>query len=117
MIDNDPIIWALGSDNFLMLGRDDLTDQGEALYNVIDLTYPEDATVTATIKDKSGTVVTGTLNTSMPHVATTTGEDTQYRGLFQDTLSMPVGEYVGIVTAVKSGVKKVFYKKIIVRRG
>ena len=113
----DPIIWAFNSDNYLTLGRDDLTDEGEALYNVIDSTYPEDATVTATIKDKSGTIVTGTLNTSMPHVATTTGEDTQYRGLFADTLTMPVGQYEAIVTATKSGVKKVFHKTIYVRRG
>lgn len=117
MTDNEPIIWSYGSDNFLTLGHDDLTDEGEALFNVLDETYPEDATVTATIKNKAGTVVTGASAVSMPHVATTTGENTLYRALFDDTLTMPVGQYEAIVTATKSGVKKVFYKTIYVRRG
>jgi hypothetical protein len=117
IVDNDPIIWSYGSDNFLTLGHDDLTDEGEALFNVLDETYPEDATVTATIKNKAGTNVTGAVGISMPHVVGTTGEDTLYRALFDDTLTMPVGQYEATVTAVKAGVKKLFHKTIYVRRG
>lgn len=114
MLNDDAIRWTPNSTNYLVLGYDDETEDGEALRNVLDDTYPEDATVTVTVKNRLGTAVTGATNLTMSHVAGTTGDGTQYRAEVPHTVSLPVGNYTAVALAIKSGKRKEFKKRIIV---
>lgn len=107
-----------GSDNYLQVGGvDEAGLPVGALKNRLTGEYPTDATVVATIYTRAGAVVTGTLNTSMPHVAGTSGDTTAYRGFIEDTVVMPFGLYEGRVTASKGGVVEVMRVPITVEKG
>lgn len=113
----EEIRWSVNSTNYITLGYDDLTEDGEALQNVLDESYPEDATVTVTVKDRTGASVTGATNLTMDHVENTSGADTQYRATIPHTANLEVGTYKAVATATKAGVTKEFYKRILVSRG
>ena len=113
----EPIEWAINSTNHITLGRDDRTDDGEPLFNVIAEEYPEDAVVTVTVKDKYGQAVSGATALTMAHVVGTTGEDTIYRVQVPHTVTLAIGKYVAVATATVDGLQKTLYKEINVTRG
>lgn len=102
------IFFDVGADNYIDL---------VGLRNAIDLTYPEDAVVVATIYTRAGAVVTGTLNLPGTHVVGTTGATTTYRVFIQDTITMPIGLYEIRGTASRAGIVWKFYAPLTVQKG
>ncbi len=113
----EPIEWAISSTNYITLGRDDRTDDGEPLFNVITETYPTTATVLVSVKDRYGQAVTGATALTMAHVVGTSGEDTIYRAQVPHTVSLEIGKYVAVATVTVDGLQKTLYKEINVTRG
>jgi hypothetical protein len=110
---DERITWNIASDNYLQIpGEDEIP-----LQNVITGDYPEDATVTLTIKDKAGANVSGAVNLPMPHVSGTTGDQTKYRVIVPAGTPPKLGHYTGTITAVADGVTGTFYREIVVVRG
>lgn len=101
------VVWHLNSDNYLKL---------EGLLNEITGDYPVDATVTLTLKTRAGANVVGVVDLPVAYISGT-GEASLYRVMAEDTVTIPVGSYTGVVTAVKSGVKETFYVPITMERG
>lgn len=82
-----------------------------------DGSYPDDATVTVTIRDKNGTAITGATNLPMTHVVGTTGSGTIYRASIPSTVPMPIGLYEAKATATKSGLVESKHAVITVEKG
>ena len=105
--------WDSEADNYLRVGG----SEEDVLMNVLTDETPEDATVTAAIRDRTGTVVTGLGALSLTHDVGTTGELTSYTVVVAAANIPAIGNYVAEVTAVKSGVTGTKFVPITVRRG
>lgn len=81
-------------------------------------TYPTDATVTVTVRNRAGAIVTGLNAVSATYLAGTTGADTTYRTLAAtSTVTPPIGQYEAESIATKSGVVGREYATILVEKG
>lgn len=87
------------------------------LQNKIDLTYPADATLVATIYTRAGAAVVGATNLAGAFVTGTSGADTAYRFFVQDTVTLPMGTYEIRGTATKAGVVWKFFAPLTVQKG
>jgi hypothetical protein len=76
------------------------------LFDNIDRTYQEGATVVVTLRDESDANVTGAVDIAMAQVAGTTGRNVLYRGEVAHTVSLPEGtEGSAVVTATNTAGK------------
>jgi hypothetical protein len=105
--------WDAEADNYLRVGG----NEEDVLMNVLTDDTPEDATVTAQIRDRSGAVVTGLNALNLAHDTGTTGESTSYTAVVSAANCPPVGQYIAEVTAVKGGITGTKFVPITVRRG
>ena len=102
------VSWRVGADNKLDL---------VGLTNTLDLTNPTDATVTVTVRNKAGVVVTGLNAVPASYVAGTTGALTTYRTLAATAaVTPPVGLYEAEAIATRAGVTGREYVKISVEK-
>lgn len=97
-----------GSDNYIVL---------EGLLNTLTGVYPETATVTASLFTNAGAAVAAVQNVAMPFVSGTSGEDSQYRMILEDTVVLAPGPYTVRVTASLAGVVRLFNVPVTVERG
>lgn len=78
----------------------------EDLFDRVDRTYQEGATVTATLKDADGNSITGATDVPLSQVTGTTGRDTLYRGEIPHTVGLTGGtEGELVVTATNTAGK------------
>lgn len=91
-----PVVsWRVGADNVLEL---------VGLTNTLDDSHPEDATVTVTVRNRAGVVVTGLNAAPAAHVPGTTGVDVAYRLYVDDAVTPIKGIYKAEAVATRSGV-------------
>lgn len=105
-----PVVsWRVAADNKL---------EAVGLQNTLDLTNPADATVTATVRNRVGAIVTGLNAVPMAYVAGTTGTGVTYRTLAATAaVTPPIGLYEGQITAVRAGVTGQEFCTITVEKG
>lgn len=105
-----PVVsWRVGADNKL---------EFKGLLNTLNGTYPTDATVTATVRDKAGAIVPGLNAVSAAYVAGTTGVDTTYRTLAATAaVTPPRGLYKAEAIATRAGVTGREFATILVEEG
>lgn len=102
------VSWRVGADNKLDL---------VGLTNTLDLTNPADATVTVTVRNRAGVVVTGLNAVPAAYVAGTTGAATTYRTLAATAaVTPPVGLYEAEAIATRAGVTGREYATISVEK-
>lgn len=101
------VSWRVGADNKLDV---------VGLTNTLDATNPEDATVTVTVRNRAGTIVTGLNAVAATHVPGTTGSDVAYRVLVDDAVTPPLGLYEAEAIATRSGVTGREYATITVEK-
>jgi hypothetical protein len=77
------------------------------LFDNIDRTYQEGATVVVTLKDESDTDVTGAIGVSMAQVSGTTGRNVLYRGEIAHTVTLPEGTEGSLVVTATNTAGKV----------
>lgn len=102
------VSWRVGADNKLEV---------VGLTNTLDLTNPADATVTATVRNRAGAIVTGLNAVAMTYVAGTTGLLTTYRTLAATAaVTPPLGQYEAEAIAIRAGITGREYVKILVEK-
>lgn len=104
----DVVSWRVGADNKLEI---------VGLTNTLDSTNPTDATVSVVVRNRTGTAVTGLNGVSAAYVAGTTGADTTYRLLVDDSVTPPIGLYEAEATATRAGVTGKKFATITVEKG
>jgi hypothetical protein len=105
-----PVVsWRVGADNKL---------EFKGLLNTLNGTYPTDATVTVTVRNRAGTVVTGLNAVAAAYVAGTTGVDTTYRTLAPTAaVTPPLGLYEAEAIATRAGITGREFATITVEKG
>lgn len=116
-----PVVsWRVAADNKL---------EFVGLTNTLDLTNPVDATVTVTVRNRAGAVVTGLNAVAAAYVAGTTGplvvdaagnyvSGVKYRTLAPTAaVTPPIGLYEAEVIATRAGITGREYAKITVEKG
>ncbi len=77
--------------------------KAQSVFDKIDKTYEDDATVTGTLKDESGTAITGATNLSMTLVVGTSGRNAIFYAEVPYTVTLPSGtvgkQWVTITTS------------------
>lgn len=99
------VSWTVAADNKL-----DITPQ-----NTNDGSFPTDATVTVTVRNRSGTPLTGLTNVSAPYLSGT-GAATIYRMPAAAAVMPPIGIYEAQATATRAGVTGQKFIKITVEK-
>lgn len=99
------VSWTVAANNKL-----DITPQ-----NTIDLSYPIDATVTVTVRNRAGTALTGLTNVAAPYVSGT-GAATIYRLSAAANVVPPLGIYEAQATTTRAGVIGQKFVKILVEK-
>lgn len=102
------VSWRVGADNKLSI---------VGLTNTLDATNPADATVTVTVRNRVGTIVTGLNAQPAAYVAGTAGVLTEYRLLVDDAVTPPIGQYKAEAIATRAGVTGREYATILVEEG
>lgn len=102
----DVVSWEVGADNQL-----DLTPRFRA-----DGSYPVDATITLTVRNRAGIALTGLTNVAVPYLSGT-GAETIYRLTADDSVVPPVGLYEAQATITRAGVTGRKYATITVEKG
>lgn len=102
------VSWRVGADNKLSV---------IGLTNTLTATNPTDATVTITVRTRTGAIVTGLNAQPAAYVAGTTGPLTEYRLLVDDSVTPPIGLYEAEAIATRSGVTGREYATITVEKG
>lgn len=97
------VSWRVGADNKLDV---------VGLTNTLDSTNPTDATVTVTVRNRAGAIVTGLNAVPATYVPGTTA----YRLLVDDTVTPPIGQYEAEATATRAGVVGKEYATILVEK-
>lgn len=104
-----PVVsWRVGADNDLFV-KGATSDNG--------VTYPTDAAVTVTVRNRAGTPVTGLNGVTASYVAGTTGPDTAYKVHIDDLVTPPIGQYKAESIATKAGIVGREYAIILVEEG
>lgn len=101
------VSWRVGADNKLDI---------VGLQNTIDDTYPTDATITVTVRNKLGVALTGLTNVSAPYVSGT-GAATIYRLVADDSVVPPIGLYKAEAVVTRAGVTGREFATITVEQG
>lgn len=104
----DVVSWRVGADNKLEI---------VGLTNTLDGTTPADATVNVTVRNRAGAALAGLTNVSAAYVAGTTGPNTTYRMLADDSVIPPIGLYEAEATATRAGVTGKKFATITVEKG
>lgn len=100
------VSWIVAADNKLEITPRNTNDQ----------TYPIDATVTVTVRNKAGTPLAGLTNIPAPYVSGT-GPDAIYRMPAPAAVMPPGGLYEAQVTATSAGITGQKFLKILVEKG
>lgn len=105
-----PVVsWRVGANNKLDI---------VGLTNTLDLTNPNDATVTVTVRNRAGAIVTGLNAVPATWVAGTTGPLTTYRTLAATAaVTPPIGLYEAEAIATRAGITGREYATITVEKG
>lgn len=105
-----PVVsWRVAADNKL---------EFVGITNTLDGSHPADATVTVTVRNRAGTIVTGLNAVAAAYVGGTTGVDTTYRTLAATAaVTPPIGQYEAEAIATRAGVTGREYATILVEKG
>lgn len=102
-----PVVsWDVGADNKLEMN----------VLNSNDGTYPTDATITVTVRNKLGVALTGLTNVAAPYVSGT-GAAVIYRMPADDSVVPPIGLYKAEATITRAGITGRKYATITVEEG
>lgn len=116
----DVVSWRVGADNKLEI---------VGLKNTLDASNPTDATVTVTVRNRAGAIVTGLNAVAAPYVAGTSGplvvdaagnyvSGVKYRTLAPTAaVTPPIGLYEAEAIATRAGVTGREYATITVEKG
>lgn len=102
------VSWRVAADNDLYV-KGPTSDNGA--------TYPTDAVVTVTVRNRAGTIVTGLNAVSATYVPGTTGPDTAYKVHATAAVTPPIGLYEAESIATKAGIVGREYAVITVEKG
>lgn len=102
------VSWRVAADNKL---------EFVGLTNTLNGTNPTDATVTVTVRNRAGAIVTGLNAVAATYVPGTTGPLVAYRVLVDDSVTPPIGLYEAEAIATRAGVTGREYATITVEKG
>ena len=100
------VSWREAADNKL-----EITPQ-----NTNDLSYPIDATIVVTVRNRAGVALTGLTNVAAPYVSGT-GANAIYRMPAPASVVPPVGLYEAQATATRAGITGQEFVTITVEKG